>query len=400
MRRSDTSSGSVAAGISAVLLASDPGMAFAAARCLRFAGMRFRLLGAARYPAVRTMLVCRGATRVTMGPTRSEPGTALEQLQAALAESPDAVAVPAGLAATFYLARHATALPASQVFPLSPEPLLQQVHGKWEFSALCRSLGVRHPRTALVERAEDLRDLPLELPVVVKPLEAEGSRGVRVVHDRATLTRLVDRVAGAGLLPVLLQEFVAGDDMGVSVVADHGRVVACRLQSPAEGGRLDYLDRPDALELARTLVAGTDYHGVANIDLRCSAADDQLYALEWNPRLYATSHQSCYAGMNPVALGISLARSQPLTLDLLRATDVLRPGTAARRLLRREPVSLASRWAAEAELREPLSSGVRALEWRFPELFRRLRGEERNVWDVLADQVDAEEPAPALASSR
>ena len=299
MRRSDTSSGSVGAGISAVLLASDPGMAFAAARCLRFAGLRFRLLGAARYPAVRTMLVCRGATRVTMGPTRSEPGTALEQLQAALAESPDAVAVPAGLAATFYLARHATALPASQVFPLSPEPLLQQVHGKWEFSALCRSLGVRHPRTVLVERAEDLRDLPLELPVVVKPLEAEGSRGVRVVHDRATLTRLVDRVAGAGLLPVLLQEFVAGDDMGVSVVADHGRVVACRLQSPAEGGRLDYLDRPDALELARTLVVGTDYHGVANIDLRRSAADDQLYALEWNPRLYATSHQSCYAWHEP-----------------------------------------------------------------------------------------------------
>lgn len=354
--------------VDSLLLASNSGMAFAAARCLRLAGFRFRLISPPRYWAVSQMGGCVGHTPLEAG-ALDDGESLLSELDRLLTEHPEAVIVPAGLATTLFLSRHAGRFRSQNVFPLSPESLLAELHDKWRFADLVQRLGMYHPATSLISDPREAQIAASDFPAILKPLNGEGSAGIHFVPSPEALARAV-AAADPKDFPLLVQEYIPGDDMGANLVAQNGRLVACRVQVCLQGGLLRYGDRPDAVEIAQALVESSGAHGVFDLDFRRDSRDDRLAVIECNPRIYATSHKSAYAGMNPVELGIRIARGETIEPDLSANAEVLPTQTALLAIARGKGRSLdpASQLAAHAEVTNPVSSLLRAAEWRFPGL--------------------------------
>ena len=89
---------------------------------------------------------------------------------------------------------------------------------KWELAGRCAPL-LRVPFTRLLNA--DGIALRWIFPVIVKPRRGAGSRGVRLIPDRATLTAMEPDEA------LIIQEHLPGDEFSVDVLADNdGNVVA------------------------------------------------------------------------------------------------------------------------------------------------------------------------------
>lgn len=108
-------------------------------------------------------------------------------------------------------------------FTGSPASALRTCLDKWESSEQLRRAGVRVPRTLRVASADELTDGALELPAIVKPSREDGSVGIdagAVVRDAASLRERVAWVVAQGLGPVVVQEYVEGRELAISLLGD------------------------------------------------------------------------------------------------------------------------------------------------------------------------------------
>lgn len=167
----------------------------------------------------------------------------------------------------------------------------------------------RVPLTRLVGPAAIAEDW--RFPIIVKPRRGAGSRGVRLVHDRAALGALGNDET------LIAQEFLPGDEFSVDVFANvRGAVIAA---VPRTRARVDSgvsiagrTVRDTELEATASAVASAiGLVGVANVQLR-HAANGAAALLEVNPRFPGAMPLTIAAGVDMPSLALDLA----LGLDL------------------------------------------------------------------------------------
>ncbi len=216
-----------------------------------------------------------------------------------------------------------------------PTPSLAQVQtcaDKWRFAEACRELGVAHPRTERADSPAELRSVASRGPCFIKPVVGAGGQGTAHVTSPADLDAWLDRESWR---PMLVQEFVPGDDLDVSVLCDTGRVVAWTSQRtpPDVLSRHVGLDL-DAFQACRGLLEELRWHGVAHLDLRRDGRDGRIKVLELNPRFWASLNYSTWAGVNFAMLGLALAHGEPVTAPTVREGTYRRLPLSAAGLLR------------------------------------------------------------------
>ncbi len=90
--------------------------------------------------------------------------------------------------------------------------------------AAAQSVGVPVPDEILLGGGEPLPEIPL--PAFIKPNRGDGSVGITtrsLVHDRAAAEACVDELRSLlPATPILVQEFLAGDEYGVGLVGNPG----------------------------------------------------------------------------------------------------------------------------------------------------------------------------------
>lgn len=80
------------------------------------------------------------------------------------------------------------------------------------------------PKSIAVRGITELDDLEFDFPVIVKPSDRSGSRGITKVHDRSELPEAVERaLAECFGGTVLVEEFVEGDEYSVEYISWEGR---------------------------------------------------------------------------------------------------------------------------------------------------------------------------------
>ncbi|MFJ4224316.1 ATP-grasp domain-containing protein [Microbacterium sp. NPDC089695] len=177
----------------------------------------------------------------------------------------------------------------------------------------CESTG-RSPRTVLA--GDQALAVDWDFPVFAKPRQGAGSRGIRLVPDRAALEALpVDE----GLI---VQDFLPGEEYSVDVIADAaGRVVAA---VPRTRARVDSgvaiagrtVHDPELVETATLIAEAIGLVGVANVQLRRDAAGRAML-LEVNPRFPGALPLTIAAGVDipslvaDMYLGIELPAAVP-----------------------------------------------------------------------------------------
>ncbi len=220
------------------------------------------------------------------------------------------------------------------------EPLIRVAAPEWEsiamvdpkdrFAEFVSERRLSGPQTRALW-PHDRRDLPenVRLPLIAKPTDGVGGRGVERIETRRDLLDYLERSDPAR--PVLLQEIVDGDDYCVSFVAVRGKavgVVAYRniAQFPGKTGAGAVRETVDAgpfLTATHALLRETRWNGVAEIDFRWNGeADTPPKMLEVNPRYWAGLFHSIGSGVDFPWLAYQLAAGQPVEWPAPDAVDV------------------------------------------------------------------------------
>jgi predicted ATP-grasp superfamily ATP-dependent carboligase len=200
------------------------------------------------------------------------------------------------------------------IFPLPSLECFDRLNDKWSFTELCGELGIRHPVSRRFEDVTDLSAAAIDggfsLPAVAKPLSLSGDQGFVLIDGTDT----IERLRRIDYRPIIVQDFIAGEDIGASIFARSGELTAFIAHHYGRGVYSTFPGDTIVAELAR-LAKHLHLDGCYNFDMRMTAAED-IYYLECNPRFFFKIDLSMIAGVNFVALG--LPGREPAASDMIR----------------------------------------------------------------------------------
>lgn len=221
------------------------------------------------------------------------------------------IVLPSGMACGFLLASWKESFQAAPMLPMPPVELLRMLNNKWFFSRFLEQHGLPFPKSRLIQGDKDVKALDLEFPVIIKPLELDASRGVERCDAPAKVQAYLSRAEA--VLPLLVQEYIPGDDVGLGLLARQGTVLAWTIQKQLpDGSGIEFIRHEQVLDIGRRIVAACQYDGIMHFDMRLDARDGSVKVLECNPRFWASLPFSMVTGVNFPDMGIRLALEQPL----------------------------------------------------------------------------------------
>lgn len=283
-------------------------------------------------PRLRFSRYCRHYQRVPYGSLDLEnlTGDGLQLLQDYCHTNAIDLVIPADLRATIGLAKLADSeLPR---FPVATPEALGTMHDKWLFHQLLEHEQLPSPRTELLD-AQAPEALTIPFPIIVKPAAGEGGEGIHICESADQLAQLCASAAISSSRHIA-QQLIIGHDVDVSVLADHGRVVAYTIQhTETDDTKRFVLDEP-MLEVAKGIIRATQFHGLAHFDMRVDGQTGAVYVLECNPRVWGSLMYSVWAGVNFIELGCELALGRRPPASVPPTERVWHQGVAPRRLLK------------------------------------------------------------------
>ncbi len=199
------------------------------------------------------------------------------------------------------------------VFPIPTPQQLAQLNDKRAFYETCERIGVPVPASVFVSDKHGLD--PDELgdrfgyPFIVKPTGRGGSDGLVLVDSAADLRHRVIANDDYRYHPLVAQQFVPGQDVGLNVLAAQGEVLLAAPQM-WDGVKIVHLQNDGLVSLGSKYVEAVGLTGLANIDARLGS-DGLPTFLECNPRMWSSICHSHWCGENYFAAGVRHALGQP-----------------------------------------------------------------------------------------
>jgi biotin carboxylase len=280
-----------------LVLASDDDLPYRVVRCVSDAGLKPHVLGISGSAAARLAQsrYCRSYRAIPREVLHS--GAAVGEINALIRELAIELVIASDQATTRFLSQHGMALTA-RVLPVPDHRLFEHLLAKDRFAALCSAHGLPHPRTRTCATPDELLallDQGLPLPVMIKPTNLEGGNGVFKITRNDRATRM--KVAALSYRPILVQAFVAGDELSAMLLCEQGRLLASIVYHTGPREYRVLQDR-ELLELMQRASRELRLHGVIGFDLLRQPAGP-TWLIECNPRFtYGGSLVSALAGYN------------------------------------------------------------------------------------------------------
>ena len=263
----------------------------------------------------------------------------------------------------------------------------------WRLALRC---DVPVPPSVLVQQDADIQSaLALDAyPLVLKPIQsvtAERAKrnAVRLADSADAAQQWLPEMLAHG--PVLVQGFFAGRGVGVSVLGDHGKLVAAfqhrRVHEPPRGGASSYrqsvpLD-PALLDGVRRMCEAMEWTGAAMFEFKQNEQSGQAVLIEINGRFWGSLPLAIYAGVDfPVLLYDLLVRG-----NAVETFDYRVPVFA--RYLPQEPYWLLANARAPAGRADVIKRDLRSTLGELSNLLT-----FRETWDIESFT----DPLPALRS--
>ncbi|MFE9581047.1 ATP-grasp domain-containing protein [Nocardia sp. NPDC006044] len=210
------------------------------------------------------------------------------------------------------------------------------------FRAVCDRLGFASYGYVAGTAGDELalRAATLRFPVLVKPLDAQSSRGIQVCDDGSAIAvaaREAARFASDG--GVIVEEYLAGKHYSAEVFVDRGQIafagVSARTMTPAPyfvttthrvPADLTAEQERELTEVLNALVAELDYErGPLTIDLLIDPAD-RMHLIEMGARVGGNGLGELVKhayGVDTVAASIAAATGEPADITRTRSRAAL-----------------------------------------------------------------------------
>ncbi len=240
--------------------------------------------------------------------TKERSVTAREEVRRFVAQQRCDLLIPTDMESTRMIAEISDTFGMKYRWPVGTPEALQRTCDKWLFYEDMQQLGVPMPSTVLLESAAELGDRILRYPSFIKPVAGIDSEGAAKLSLSDDVSRYMAHPPAGALV---LQEYLAGQDVDVSVLCDHGKVLAVTCQKAGRDSlSREIIDDKPAIALATEVVEKLHWHGLAHLDLRRNA-EGKVHVLELNPRFWGSVVYSVWAGVNFAHLGVQLAMGTP-----------------------------------------------------------------------------------------
>jgi D-aspartate ligase len=310
--------------------------------------------------------VSRHVTRFVRTPDLRDEEAALDALTTLGASLPAGawVLYPTREETVVLVSRHRELLSRWYVVATPPFEVVRVAWDKRETYRRAADLGVPTPLTWFPRDEADLEEVPLDVPVIVKPAIKEHffyetKAKAWPADDRAGLVAAYRKAAG--IVPpdeVIVQEVVPGgplDQLAYGALFRDGTATAdttaVRLrQHPSDFGRastfVETVDLPEVRELAQKFLAGIGYHGLVEVEFKRDSRDGVPKLLDVNARTWGYHTLGAAAGVDFPHL---------LFLDQLGedvAPTTTRPGVHWVRIETDLPNALRDAWHGRISLRD------------------------------------------------
>jgi carbamoyl-phosphate synthase large subunit len=182
-----------------------------------------------------------------------------------------------------------------------------EIRSKVRLKELCLQAGLRAPQTRVISDQEALYQLGEKIPY---PLVLKGLfYGAWIVNNIEESLAAFYRITAQWGLPVIVQEFLAGEEYDILSVGDgEGDMVGAvsmkktYLTDKGKGWAGVTVKDPRLLDIAEKFTQVTKWRGPCEIEI-LKTRDEEYYLLEVNPRFPAWTYLSAGAGQNlPFAL--------------------------------------------------------------------------------------------------
>jgi predicted ATP-grasp superfamily ATP-dependent carboligase len=214
------------------------------------------------------------------------------------------------------------------VFPMAEAETLALLNDKWQFHQLCETAGVELPKTLYFGSKAgidpNLIERELAFPVIVKPVDSYGQRGIIVWQNKAQIEAWLQTAGDFDHQATIVQEFIEGKDWALSVFAANGVIKhwvswVCPGQLDAGYGigrflATQFSPREDLLAMGQKIVAATQFSGVANFDARFDERSRSMKMFECNPRFFNRMSAARLSGVDFVRPGLPISDTQPTYL--------------------------------------------------------------------------------------
>ena len=268
--------------------------------------------------SIRWSLLCNQWVRHSL--SADEEQSLLQLLQITCVRGSPARIIAADCDAAHVLNRLRDRLPA----PLAPMPSSVQLallEDKWQFHRFCQLQGLPTPLTLCFESKQMLRYQVLEsvlgAPFVIKPSNLAGSQGVRIIDNEAMFNLEIRDRPDYRFSPLLVQEFIPGEDIDISLLAVGGEVMTLATQQ-VSGSVVRFISEPRMEAMAVKLCAASGYDGVMHVDARIDRSSGRICLIESNPRFWASMTAALWCGVNFVQESLRHVQDPQQTTGPLR----------------------------------------------------------------------------------
>ncbi|HJV53336.1 MAG TPA: ATP-grasp domain-containing protein [Noviherbaspirillum sp.] len=262
------------------------------------------VIGAPETAVLRWSSLCKH--HYTLDLLGSDDDRFIQTVNALTLGAPQAVLIPADCDAIRLVNRVRGRLQL-RVTPIPDLATLDMFDDKWRFYQFCTRHGFPVPATRFLssKAALDYGAVAAEfgVPFVVKPLNQAGSTGVRIIRSKEDCDASILRNDEYDYGPLIVQRYIDGPDIDVSLLATGGQLRAYAVQQNAPS-KIVFVPNADLEALAARLCQAGAFHGVMHVDARIDAATGKVYLIESNPRFWATLTASVWCGLNFVAESI------------------------------------------------------------------------------------------------
>lgn len=278
----------------ALLLASEAEIQYRVLRCAASRDVEMHVAGPA---AARPLALSRFCKKFHGGPdfAKSDEASLARWIDEVARKHGIDLVLPGDTVTTRLLTRIRTML-STPVFPVPDADAFDALATKDRFKELCERLHLPHPRGELyLDRAglqAAIADGRIRFPAMFKPLNRAGGIGVMKV-DKDNAQAIASSIDYA---PILVQDFIAGEDRSISVFCRGGEIEKEVVYSHPDG-IFRFHEEPALSAMVRDLAKTMRLDGVINFDARIGK-DGQMWLIECNPRFFFSMDAIMIAGVN------------------------------------------------------------------------------------------------------
>lgn len=191
--------------------------------------------------------------------------------------------------------------------PFADYSFISNVQNKAWLLKYAEANGYLCPKTYFVENLDEFNYEKLEYPLVVKPRESSGSRGIVYVKKPSELSAVFQKVHNKYPFP-LIQEYIPnGGAYGVGALFNfnsepRAAFVYKRLREyPVNGGPStlrESVKNDELRDIAIGLLKSLKWKGIAMVEFRVDARDGKAKLMEINPRFWGSLHLAILSGID------------------------------------------------------------------------------------------------------